>query len=78
MHLPLAPLIYPDKSWRLDSHISYAQPSSDSTGGELARTRRVYMGEYRSFFYIAVEAFWRFDEDGRLFELIVRKTADAL
>ena len=65
------------ENWRLDSNITYAHPVL-SRGGELARTRRVDMGEYRSFFYIGVLAFWRFDEDGRLFDLIIRKQANAL
>ena len=66
------------ENWRLHDAVTYAHPFAGSTGGELARTRRVHMGRYRSFFYVDVSAFWRFDEDGKLFYLIVIKTADAL
>ena len=63
------------ENWILREGISYAEPGSDSRGGLLARTRRVNMGNYRALFFIrvAVIAHWRFDEDGKLFELIIKK-----
>ena len=66
--------------WVLDDWITYAEPGSNSRGGLLARTRVVDMGHYWGIFLLRIDvvAFWRFDEDGKLFELIIRKYADVI
>jgi len=37
---------------------------------------RVHMGYYRFIFHTDVTAFWRFDEEGILIDIVVRKTRD--
>jgi hypothetical protein len=72
--------ILQNENWKLDDWVSYAEPGSDSYGGHLARTRRVHMDTYRGIFFLRVDviAYWRFDEDAKLFQLIVRKYHDVL
>ena len=60
------------ETWTLNRNITYAHPIY-STGGKLARTRRVHMGTYHNIFRVDVVAFWRFDDNGNLFELIINK-----
>jgi hypothetical protein len=45
-----------------------------------ATTIRAYMGNYRGMLGLRthVDAFWRFDEDGKLFEVVVTKDMDVI
>ena len=50
------------------------------TRENLARTMRVRMGNYSGIFLqrVDVVAYWRFDEEGNLFELVIVKHHDVL
>ena len=63
------------EDWILDDRVSYAEPGANLDGGHIARTRKVNMGYYNIYlvFRVSVVAYWRFDEDGKLFQLMVRK-----
>ena len=48
------------------------------TIGEPTYYIRVHMGSYRIIFWVDVTAFWRFDEEGLLIDIVVRKTRDVI
>jgi hypothetical protein len=47
-------------------------------GYPFERARRVTMGTYMCILRVDVAAFWVFDEDGYLIELVIRKYVDVL
>ncbi len=69
-----------ERGWEIRSDREFPAEPARSHYSEVEGTRIVhlYLGGYRVVFQVDLDAFWGFDEDGKLTDLKVRKMIDAL
>ena len=61
-------------------YVRYGEPGRFHDPDSTVRYYYVIVGNYRTppfFFVTSVSTFWRFDDNGRLFDVVIRKDTDA-
>jgi len=60
--------------------VFYGSPPNNLDPNDIAKYYWVIVGNYRTppfFFVTSVSTYWRFDDNGRLFDVVIRKDTDA-